>query len=63
VITFSGHGITYDGDAIAIIPVLEKGGDLGTARFINISGLARKFASKDNTINIFIMSMCRNPIK
>lgn len=60
VVTFSGHGITFDGDAIAVIPETE-GEDLDNkfARFINMSGLARKFASIDNTLNIFILSMCR----
>ena len=62
VVTFSGHGFTYDGDAIAVIPEIkeEKGDeDEVQARFINMSGLARKFAFRKGTINIFMMSMCR----
>jgi hypothetical protein len=59
VITFSGHGFDYDGDAIAVIPEKSKEGNI-EARFINMSGLARKFAGSNNTLNIFIMSMCRS---
>ena len=58
-ITITCHGITADGDAIAVIP--EKLDDSTyEARFINMSGVARKFASIPNTLNIFIMSMCRS---
>ena len=57
-ITFSGHGFDYEGDAIAVIPEKPKGGEI-EARFINMSGLARKFAGLKNTLNVFIMSMCR----
>ncbi len=57
VITFSGHGIAVEGDAIAVIP--QKNGDKKEARFINMSGFARKFAAKECTINLFLMSMCR----
>ena len=57
VISFSGHGMTFDGDAIAVIPELSE--DPHPPRFINISALARKFAGKNRTINIFLMSMCR----
>ncbi len=57
VITFSGHGIAVDRDAIAVIP--QKVGDKKEARFINMSGLARRFAEKEFTINFFLMSMCR----
>lgn len=53
VITFSGHGITVNGDAVAVIP------DSNSARFINMSGIARKFAAKKCTFNLFICSMCR----
>jgi hypothetical protein len=60
VITFSGHGLTVDGDAIAVIPTAEK--DELEARFINMSGIARKFAEKKCTLNIFICSMCRVPL-
>ena len=64
VITYSGHGITYNDDAIAVIPEFssQDQGDsveVKDMRFINMSGLARKFASIDHSINIFIMSMCR----
>jgi hypothetical protein len=42
-ITFSGHGITFDGDAIAVIPEYtdhsEK--DQKDIRFINLSDWAR----------------------
>ncbi len=56
-ISFSGHGLTYDGDSIGVIP--QKKNDVMTTRFINFSGIARKFASINNTLNIFILSMCR----
>ena len=60
VFTFSGHGIEYDGDAIAVIPeFLDDKAEEKTARYINMSGLARKFAGIDNTLNIFILSQCR----
>ena len=61
VITFSGHGITFDGDAIAGIPEYEtKDKDQGKVlRFINFTAWARKFAERKNTLTIFILSMCR----
>ena len=43
VISFSGHGITFDGDAIGVIPQKEDNNEFA-ARFINFSGYARKFA-------------------
>jgi hypothetical protein len=43
VISFSGHGITFDGDAIGVIPQKENNDEF-TTRFINFSGYARKFA-------------------
>ena len=42
VISFSGHGVTVEGDAIAVIP--EINGEQAEAHFINMSGIARKFA-------------------
>ena len=59
VITFSGHGIQVDGEAIAVIPEVEKGSNEGQLRFINMSGIARKFSSKEYSLNIFLLSMCR----
>jgi hypothetical protein len=59
VITYSGHGIHFNGDAIAVIPEIQPDADNKVTRFINMSGLARKFASIDNTMTIFILSMCR----
>jgi hypothetical protein len=60
-ITFSGHGITFDGDAIAVIPEYEDKTkkDKKIIRFINFSDWARGFAEKKNTLSIFILSMCR----
>jgi hypothetical protein len=67
VITFSGHGITFDGDALAAIPEYEeaiKSDDQPkVVRFINLSDWARRFAEKSNTLTIFILSMCRVEIK
>ena len=61
VITYSGHGITFDGDAIAVIPEFtdhsEK--DQKDIRFINLSDWARRFAEIKNMLSIFILSMCR----
>ena len=63
VVTFSGHGITFDGDAIAVIPEYEdktkSGNQLKVLRFINFSAWARRFAEIKNTLSIFILSMCR----
>ena len=63
VITFSGHGITFDGDAIAVIPQYDeeqKSDDKPkVVRFINMSDWARRFAEIKNTLTIFILSMCR----
>ena len=63
VITFSGHGITFDGDAIAVIPQYneeKKSEDQPkVVRFINMSDWARRFAEVKNTLTIFILSMCR----
>jgi hypothetical protein len=57
VISFSGHGIHIEGDAIAVIP--QGDGDVGEPRFINLSAYGRKFAEKKNTLTVFICSMCR----
>jgi hypothetical protein len=61
VITYSGHGITYDGDAIAVIPEYQSETDKMEIvfRFINFSEWARRFAEINNTLTIFILSMCR----
>jgi hypothetical protein len=61
VITFSGHGIMFDGDAIAVIPEYEQTfkGNSKILRFINFSDWARRFAEINNTLSIFILSMCR----
>jgi hypothetical protein len=59
-ITFSGHGITFNGDAIAVIPEYEdKKNNDKVLRFINFSDWARAFAEIKNTLSIFILSMCR----
>jgi hypothetical protein len=62
VITFSGHGISYNNDSVAVIPENSNDGN-GYARFINMSGMARKFAQKNYTINIFILNMCQEILK
>ena len=64
VITFSGHGITHDNDAIAVIPeydeeIKQNDEKQKVLRFINFSHWARKFAEIKNTLSIFILSMCR----
>jgi len=61
VITFSGHGITFDGDAIAVIPEYNDNSnkDEKDIRFINLSDWARRFAEIKYTLSIFILSMCR----
>ncbi len=64
IITFSGHGVTFNGDAIAAIPEYPEGtkkNSLGDKelRFINFTDWARKFAIRKNTLTIFILSMCR----
>ncbi len=43
-ITFSGHGYTVNGDAVAVIPESVEGSDFKIARFVNISGIARKLS-------------------
>ena len=58
-ITLTCHGITLDGDAIAVVPQQQDKGSIYEPRFINMSGVARKFASIPNSVNIFILSMCR----
>jgi len=63
VITYSGHGITFGSDAIAVIPSRKPKESDVDARFINMSALARKLASKENSLNIFILSMCRTLLK
>lgn len=53
----SGHGFEFHGDDISVIPEFpEDGAEEKIARFINISGLARKFAGVKNTLNIFLLS-------
>ena len=44
VITFSGHGFTVNGDTIAVIPELLEGSQTKVARFINMSGIARRLS-------------------
>lgn len=61
VVSFSGHGIHFDGDAIAVIP--QMNGGTGEARFINLSAYARKFAGQKYTLTVFICSMCRIELK
>ncbi len=58
-VTFSGHGISFQRDSVAVIPECQEVGLNGCARFINISGVARKFAEKHYSINIFILNMCQ----
>ena len=58
VISFSGHGINVEGDAIAVIPE-NLGENMAEAHFINLSTIAREFASCKNTLTIFLCSMCR----
>lgn len=69
VITFCGHGITHpNGDAIGIVydTIFAKGDDgkplppNSLLRFINFDSLARKFAALENTITVFVLSMCRS---
>ena len=57
VISFSGHGINFDGDTIALMPQFSNG--VYETRFINLSGFARKFAAIPYSLNIFLCSMCR----
>ncbi len=57
VISFSGHGLNFDGDAIAVMPSISK--VVNEIRFINLSGIARKFAAIPYSLNIFLCSMCR----
>ena len=60
VITYSGHGFTFNGDTIAVIPEYSTNQkERKEARFINFSGLARSLASHRHTLNIFIMSTDR----
>lgn len=65
VVTFSGHGITFKGDAIAAIPeyIDKDNKQQKVVRFINFSDWARRFAEIKNTISIFILSMCRIEIE
>ncbi len=58
-ITYSGHGFTCEGDAIAVIPEYDEYSQKGIVRFINFSGYARRFANNTNNLSIFLMSMCR----
>jgi hypothetical protein len=60
-ITYSGHGITFDGDAVAAIPEYQdtNQSELKVLRFINFSDWARKFAERKHTLTIFLLSMCR----
>ena len=67
VITFSGHGISFGGEAIAVIPEYENEeyieGQAKIIRFINFTDWARKFAQHKNTLTVFILSMCRIKVK
>ena len=61
-ITYSGHGITFNGDAIAVFTEYQKVGEkelIQVFRFINFSHWARAFATVKNTLSIFNLSMCR----
>ena len=63
VITFSGHSISCDGETIFVVPEISVGGDNRVARFINVSDLARKFASTKYILSIFIMNTSTIPYK
>jgi hypothetical protein len=58
-ITYSGHGITFEGDAIAILSELDNTKKERVPRFINFSKYARYLAFNENNLNIFILSMNR----
>lgn len=62
-ITFSGHGMQFNGDDIGIIPVFNSQTNEFVGKFINFSKYARYLAHKKNTLNIFILSMCRNKVE
>ena len=59
IISFSGQGFYCNGEEIAVIPEFSKEDNSFKIRFINFSALARKFAERKNSINIFILSKCR----
>ncbi len=63
VITYSGHGFTFNGDTIGVIPEYNSNNKDRSGkkelRFINFSAVARKFAQCKHTLNIFIMSTDR----
>lgn len=57
-ITLSGYGFTLKGDYIFVVPEYPDKDqvELKVARFINVSGLARKFASRKYALNLFILN-------
>ena len=59
VITFTGYGFTLGGDYIFIVPETSEKDRL--VRFINVSGLARKFASRKFALNLFILNTVTVP--
>ncbi len=62
VITFTGYGFTLGGDYIFIVPeTSEKDRLVKLVRFINVSGLARKFASRKFALNLFILNTVTVP--
>jgi hypothetical protein len=59
VISYSGHGFTCDGQTIAVIPQINNESKQKELRFLNLSGIARKFSETAYTITFIIASMCR----
>ena len=66
-VSFSGHGVEINGDAIALIPMQKVS---STAEWpyektsyiscLNISMWARKFSQKNGSVNIFLFNASRN---
>ena len=59
VISYSGHGFTCQGDTIAVIPQQSQSKGPKELRFLNLSGIARRFAERAYTLTLIIASLCR----
>ena len=63
-ISYCGHGVINEhNDALCVIPIKPKDSEEGIIKYVNLDEWARKFSNKINTINIFLFSACRSPLK
>ena len=51
-----GHGLTYEGDSMLIVP---QGNETDDNLFLNITNIAKKFAMFERCISVLFLDACR----